>query len=235
MLPLLVTIMAMLAAPSPAPEASASPAAALTEIGHVEAHPACANIVVRANAAIADALANDSDLALTINRLRTSDLDSDNDLRRRNDFKDLQTLAGRIRMSAFGGTRDVKALRSIDAQTTDPVRKAELKAFSDALGGAIARQRIAATNLDKLLTIIDGERASAEARATMAVDQSTMNATDRSPNARPSMLQATLPTAPPRVDPLLRALADEFEQDTLAIRSDESDAAGHSDGATADC
>jgi hypothetical protein len=160
MLTVLVPLLAVLAAPNAAPASAApAPPSPLKEIGRVEALSVCSAIVVHANSAIGVALDNDHDLASTINRLRTTDLDVDNAIARRNGMNDLAALASRIRLAAAAGTAEIKRLRAMAAQTADPTRKSELKAFTDALGGAIVRQRKAGTDLARLLAIIDGRRA----------------------------------------------------------------------------
>jgi hypothetical protein len=245
MLSLLVPIFVALAAPSPVSTASAPPApSALREIGHVESLSICSAIVVHANSAISAALDNDSDLALVINRLRTTDLDDDNEIKRRNGMNDLATLTGRIRGSAAGGSAEVKRLRAITDQTTDPKRKAELKAFTDALGGAIARQRKAAVDLDKTLTVIDGRRAVEEVDTQEQVEQRASVGSDPThiDPARPSVMpepgairNPAAPTTPSRVDDVLRSMADDFQLRTQAILADEGVAADHSLSATTGC
>jgi hypothetical protein len=42
-------------------------------------------------------------------------------------------------------------------------------------------------------------------------------------------------TPPPRIDPMLRTLADDFAAQTQAILADEATAAQHTDGATSGC
>src|SRR5271154_6713856 len=87
----LVAALALDASPAPVPTPALTPAplesgapSKLKEIGRVNALPACAVIVVHANSAIDDALANDSDLAILINHLKTTDLKSaDNIFKRR--------------------------------------------------------------------------------------------------------------------------------------------------------
>jgi len=241
MLILLVPLLAALAAPSPvsSPSAPPAPPSPLKEIGHVEALSVCSAIVVHANSAISVALDNDRDLAIVINRLRTTDLDDDNQIKRRNGMNDLSTLAGRIRMAAASGNGEVKRLRAMAAQTTEPTRKAQLKAFADALGGAIARQRKAATDLDKMLTIIDGRRAVEEVNTPDLTGQRTSIADPARPSAMAIdagvMRNPAAPTTPSRVNDILRGVAEDFESRTSDILSDEGIAADHALGATTGC
>jgi hypothetical protein len=240
MLTALVLLLAVFAAPNPVPASAApAPPSQLKEIGHVESLSVCSAIVVHANSAIGAALDNDRDLALTINRLRTTDLDTDNAIARRNGMNDLATLAGRMRFAAAAGTAEIKRLRAMDARTADPTRKAELKAFADALSGAIVRQHKAATDLDAVLAIIDGRRAVEEMntpeltaqRASIAGPE-RVDALDReagvirNPVAGPGPLHA---------NDMLHAAADDFASRSQAILGDEGVAADHALGATTGC
>lgn len=247
MLIVLMPLLATLAAPSPVPSPSAPPAppSPLKEIGHVESLSVCSTIVVHANGAINAALDNDQTLALTINRLRTTDLDSESDLKRRNGMSDLWTLAGRIRMSAMAGTAEIKRLRTMAAQTTQPGRKAELSAFADALGGALARQRKAGQDLDHLLAIIDGRRAVeqvntqdlVEARDAIAGPAGgAMSTGNPGEPADPAVMRnIAAPAGPVHVNDILRTTADDFQARSQDILSDEGVAADHSLGATTGC
>jgi hypothetical protein len=178
-------------------------------------------------------------LALAINRLRTTDLDDSNEIKRRNGMNDLATLAGRLRTAAMGGMGEIKRLRAIAAQTTEPTRKAELKAFADALAGAIARQRKAGQDLDRMLTIIDGRRAVQEWNSPDLIQQRTAIADPNRPAAL-AMSDGTLrspvaPASPAPVDGVLRGFADDFTARTQDILGDEGVAADHSLGATTGC
>ncbi|MGD0474864.1 MAG: hypothetical protein ABSB70_16840 [Candidatus Velthaea sp.] len=239
MLIVLAPLVAVLAASDPMPAPSAPPPSPLKEIGHVQSLSVCSSIVVHANSAIAVALDNDRALALTINRLRTTDLDVDNAITRRNGMTDLETLASQIRTSAAAGSAEIKRLRTMAGQTADQNRKTELRAFTDALSGAIARQRKAGTDLARMLAIIDGRRAVEEidtpdwvaARAAVAEPErgETLDreaAVIRNPAA---------PTTPSLANPILRDAADDFAQRAQTIFADEGVAADHSLGATTGC
>jgi hypothetical protein len=240
MLTLLVPILVLLAAPSPAPSSDAPAPSPLKEIGRVQSVSVCSAIVVHANSAISSALDNDQDLALVINRLRTTDLDDSTEIKRRNGMADLSTLAGRIRMSAASGWAEIKRLRTMAAQTAEPTRKTELKKFADALSGAIARQRKAAVDLDRMLTIIDGRRAVedvdgpdlGEQRAAIVADPNRVTSSSIDPGL---MRNPAGPPAPSRVDDILRTVAEDFQSRTQAILSDEGTAADHTLGATTGC
>jgi hypothetical protein len=236
----LVPLLAALAAPNPAPASPApAPPSPLKEIGRVQSLSVCSAIVVHANSAIGAALDNDRDLALTINRLTTTDLDTENPISRRNGMNDLGTLAGRIRVTAAGGTAEIKRLRAIDARTEDPTRKAELKAFVDALSGAIVRQRQAATDLDAMLSIIDGRRAVEEVNTPeLTAQRASIAGPERADSIDREAGIMRNPVAPPgpvHANDMLHAAADDFRGRSAAILGDEGVAADHSLGATTGC
>ncbi len=246
MLTLLVPLLAALAAPAPLTAESPSPPvppSPLKEIGRVQSLSVCSAVVVHANSAIGEALDNDAQLALAINRLRTTDLDSTNEITRRNGMNDLSTLAGRIRTGAAAGTGEVKRLREIVATTSDPTRKAELKAFADALGGALARQRKAGVDLDRMLVIIDGRRAVEDVNTTEMVDERASIAAPsvgsrQAIGANPGLMRSAVAAPGPGHEPVdgyLHDAADDFTARTQVILSDEGIAADHALAATTGC
>jgi hypothetical protein len=240
MLIVLVPLLAALApALSPSSSPVPSPPSTLQEIGHVEALSVCSAVVVHANSAISVALENDSNLALMIRRLRTTDLDDDNPIKRRNGMNDLATLAGRIRAASVTGTGEIKRLRKMAAETTEPTRKVELKSFADALSGAITRQRKAAVDLDKMLAIIDGRRAVAEVNSSELADERTAiagAATNRTNLADDGVMRSPgAAGSADHVNDVLHSVADDFESRAHDILIDEGTAADHSLGATTGC
>jgi hypothetical protein len=229
MLSLLVPAMLLaLVDPSPTP---------LREIGSVRA-TVCTTIVVHANGAIADALANDQDLAILANRLRTTDIETSNEIERNHRMNDLMTLAQRIRTASSAGDAEVKRLRALADESTNPERKAELKKFADALGGALYRQKKEAVDLDKLVAVIEGRRASAEARATVSDANTGFGTAINQPGATTANYPSTpvsQPTESPGWNRMLRDAADDFATRLPLILSDEGVAADHSVGATTGC
>src|SRR6202011_2156393 len=146
---MLLPLVLALAAADPAPAASAPPGAAsaptpLKEIGRVRALPACVPIVAHANGAITQALENDRNLAILTTNLRATDFDKLNFIQRRNAIEALMKQAEAMRVASSAGDVEVKKLREYAVNSPDPQRKAELKAFADALGGALYRQKKAA-------------------------------------------------------------------------------------------
>src|SRR5471030_1877760 len=154
---LLPLVFALAGDPTPAPDTA--PPTPLREIGRVRSLSACATIVVHANSAITDALSNDQDLAVAVNHLRTTDIDGATAAERRKRLADLLSFAVRIRTLSSAGDAEVKRLRDMATAENDPERKVELKSFADALGGALFRQKLAADDLARAVTIIEGRQA----------------------------------------------------------------------------
>jgi hypothetical protein len=228
----LLVLVSLLGAETPSPVPSGPPPTPLREIGSVRA-TVCTTIVVHANSAISDALEDDQDLALIVNRLRTIDLDGANVIERHKRTNELMGLASKIRTAASAGDAEIKRLRDLAATSPDPKRKEELKAFADALGGAIYRQKKVAVDLDKLLTNLDGQRAAFEAR-NLAGESGDRFGTSGNPFYSPTPRPVESPTPPP-VNGQLREAADEFSSRTNLILTDEGTAADHSLGATTGC
>jgi len=174
-LPLLLAIALQTAStPAPAPEphpsaaASAEPqAGTLQEIGHVYSNGLCTAIVTRANSAISTTLRNDQTVTLVISTLHTRDFDSDNRLVHIRSLKELEHYATDLRVSAIHAGAQIQELRKMAAESTDPVRKEELKEFADALGGALQRQKKIGAELQGMLARIAGRDSFVQAYETM--------------------------------------------------------------------
>ncbi|MEA2665890.1 MAG: hypothetical protein QOI11_2834 [Candidatus Eremiobacteraeota bacterium] len=226
MLSILPLVVALATVPSPAPSSRPTP---LQEIGRVRALPACTPIVVHANGAITQALDNDRGLAILTNNLRAVDYDKLNSLQRRNAINALEKQASEIRINAGNADGEIKRLREYAAASNDPQRKAELKAFADALGGALVRQKRAANELMRDITIIQGRIDAAEARAILTRDSLTPE------NGMPVLPRAALPAPPNSWNETMRAIASALDDRTEAIVADEGVAADHSIAATSGC
>ncbi|GAC1544471.1 MAG: hypothetical protein NVS2B17_25560 [Candidatus Velthaea sp.] len=230
MITMLVPLIALLAADlSSGQTPTAGAPTPLKEIGRTQALPVCTTIVVHANSAIANALTNDQDVAIVINQLRTTDLDTANPMQWHRRTSDLYALASRIRTASSAGEAEVKRLRVLAAGSADPKRKDELKSFADALGGALYRQKRVAVDLDKALAIIDGRRAVDEAAELRPASMSGQFANTHA--GRPG-------TAFPQKESInesLRDISDEFTARTQLILNDEGVAADHTLGATSGC
>lgn len=228
MLSILPLVVALATAPSPAPAASARPTP-LQEIGRVRALPACTPIVVHANGAITQALDNDRGLAILTTNLRAIDFDRLNVIQRRNAINALDKQASEIRINAGNADGEIKRLREYAAASTDPQRKAELKAFADALGGALLRQKRAANEMMRDITIVQGRTEAAEARGIMARDIPAPE------NGMPALPRTSLLQAPSSWNETMRAIASGLDDRTEAIVADEGIAADHSIAATSGC
>ena len=72
-----------------------------------------------------------------------------------------------MRVASSAADGEIKKLREYAANSPDPKRKEELKAFADALGGALYRQKKAAVEFMRDVTIMRGREEAAEAREIM--------------------------------------------------------------------
>ncbi|MFN2461071.1 MAG: hypothetical protein ABR591_10345 [Candidatus Velthaea sp.] len=242
MLTLLPLVIALAGDPSPAPQpSSAPPPTPLKEIGRTRALPVCTTIVVHANGAITNALNNDQDLAIVINHLRTTDLDGANVMQHRERINDLVALAKKIRESSSAGDAEVKRLRDLAVASKDPQRKADLKAFADALGGALLRQKRAAVDLDKAITIMEGRRATAVLRSPEDSQPQALTPRGMSPQRPDNPLDQSNygPNGASRnvasQNAVLKTVANDLEARATPILIDEGVAADHSLGATTGC
>lgn len=155
-------------APAASPAADASAAAASTptgplkEIGHVYSNGSCTAIVVRANSAISSVLRNDQTINLMVVQLRNVNLDSPNRLQRLQGRRDLEKYADDLRQSAIHAIGEVQQLRQLAKDSADPVRKEELKGFSDALAGALQRQQKLGSEMQGMLARIAGRESAVD-------------------------------------------------------------------------
>ena len=246
---LVLAAVALSPSPSPSPDATATPAA-LRVIVTVHSSTSCAEILSHANAAIASALANDTSLAATIKALQAVELDG-NVIKHRNGLNDLGDYAKKINLEALAGDAEIKRLRKLAAESTDPQRKKELTAFANWLGGAMWRQRKVARDLNGFVATMDFYDMS-------TLDESEMNmnmALFGSPDTQPASIAETSPTgtirtiyggarggpiAPPReqrptYDSMAKAAGADFTLRLPAIANDESMAATHVGQALAGC
>ena len=229
---LLLPLLAALAGAPEAPSAGVPAPAKLEEIGRVRSLPACTPIVVRANSAISVALGNDSTLAILMTRLRNVDYDASNVVGRKHVRDDLMAFSKRLHDAAVAGEADVRKLRELAAASPNPDRKAELKAFADALGGAIFRQKRVAFDLDRAVVVQEGRAAAAELRGSQGIQSIT---DDLSAGRTTFNNQRTRGDTNSRFNGTLRDLADDFTERAQLIAVDEGTAAEHSLGATTGC
>jgi hypothetical protein len=223
----------MLLAAAPVPTAAPSDAPTpLTEIGRTRNAPICTAIVVHANGAITTTLDNDRTLAIITHNLRATNFDGLNSLQKRNAIEELLKTASTIRQNGKVADGEIKQLRAYAESATDPQRKAELKTFTDALGGALFRQTKEANEVVSALTILQSRGEAQEARGIMAANNQLPE------NVVPSSTTTTtqvLPDAPDSTNAFMRELADGLTERAPGIAGDEGVAADHSIAATSGC
>jgi hypothetical protein len=237
MLPIVVVLAAN---PNPPPSASPPPTK-LHVIGTVRAAPICTTIVVHANGAITQALDNDRTLAIVSVDLRTVDFDRQNSLQRRNVIDAMLKQTQVLRQSFHVADGEIKTLRRYAVASNDPQRKAELKAFADALGGALQRQERAAEEFDRNVTILRGREEAEEARAIERRDVRLGTAGMIPQRVLDRMDVQRSVVEPPRAprdgewNRTMQQIADVLDDRTHAIALDEGTAADHSIAATTGC
>jgi hypothetical protein len=210
--------------PSPSPTASEQP---LQVIGHVYSSGACTAIVMHANDAITTALHNDETVTLAVNTLRRVDLDSQNGIAKENGMRAIQRIADALRVSSDVAAKDITKLRELSGESKDAVRKTELKAFADALGGALHRQERIGSDLQTMLLRMYGRDSEEDAYAQIY----KMNP-QRIPLPEDYM-DAYFAPVPYNV--VARRFAVDLEHRTVDIAADESRAAEHVVGAVNGC
>jgi hypothetical protein len=230
---MLLPIVVALAAADPAPAASSAPRPTpLTEIGRVRALPACVPIVAHANGAITQALDNDRTLAVLTTNLHNTNFDKLNFMQRKNAIDALMKQAEAMRIASSAGDAEVKKLREYAVNSPDPKRKEELKTFADALGGALYRQKKAAVELMRDVTILQGREDAAEARGIMhAVNPVPPYAVAQAIASLPPIL----PGVPDSYNKQFKGIGDVLDDLTKGIQMDEGTAADHSIAATSGC
>ena len=231
MLSLLPLVVALASAPSPAPSTAPRPTP-LTEIGRVRTAPICTTIVVHANGAITSALDNDRTLAILTTNLRQTDFDRLNEIQLRNAINTLMDQAGKVRIAGKAADDEIKKLREYANASDDPERKAELKAFADALGGAIYRQTKAAAEFMRDVTIVQGRGDAADAREIQARDNP---GPDTAAAMHLNSQRALLPDPPKSYNQTMRSIGSDLTDLATKIAADEGIAADHSIAATSGC
>ncbi len=241
-------------APPPVPAPTAAPA--LKVIASVRSTPRCAEIVTHANSAIGSALNNDVQLQQLITRLRAFNLDDGNPIHRRNGLDALGEFAKNLTKQARSADDEVKRLRALAEKSTDPQEKKELKAFADAVGGALWRQQKIARDLNGYLASVDfqdmatfTEGQQQANRALFGVpDPYISTVADTRPNAgtdgRRNSIDPSTGMRPPPLghDPNVptatqeaTAAASDFASRLPDITLDENSAAQHVTGALSRC
>lgn len=238
------------------PPTTATPAPVLKVIANVRSTSRCAEIVTHANSAIGSALNNDVQLDQLITRLRAVNLDDGNPIHRRNALDALGEFAKNVTKQSRSADDEVKRLRALAEKSTDPQEKKELKAFADALGGALWRQQKIARDLNGYLAAVDFQDMAnfteGQMQANRAVfgvpDPYIATVADTRPNPGIDPNRASIDPATgmhpkplghdidhPSASQQATAAAKDFESRLPDITLDENGAASHVSAALARC
>jgi hypothetical protein len=204
----------------------------LKEIGRVRASAACGNIVVHANSAIFSTLRNDATLSLAINRLRNLDLEASS-LNLQKGIHELGRLADQLRDDANRGVAEIKRLRDLADRSSDPARKAELTEFTDALGGALYRQKKISMDLSGFVAYLQ-YHGMETADASQAKPDEAQTADYASSDGSPPPYYQT-PARHQTPNELAANAATDFADRMQSIGADEERASDHAEGAVTGC
>ncbi|MBD5654127.1 MAG: hypothetical protein IAI50_02970, partial [Candidatus Eremiobacteraeota bacterium] len=149
---------ATVASAAPDPVARAAALAPLREIGHVHARTAfCQAVFDRGGLATATALNNDASLAATSQYLSHVDLD-DNALNKPKAVSDMQRTYAALMAYARDAIDESKALRKLADDAPTPEQKAALIAYADAIGGALHRQELVASDYRRFAVYLEAHQ-----------------------------------------------------------------------------
>jgi hypothetical protein len=232
-----------------APSASPDPAPLKTIIT-VMSSPFCGQFATHVNAAIGAAVSNDRSLGTLVGTLRRPDLEG-SDLDRQAQLDRLTSLADAIYHQYRQGAAQVAQLRALEATTTDPDQKAELKAADDALGGALYRQHLIQRDLDGFLAYLNAGQMRTYSEDEKTVNEALFGEADPHQAALDMDLRTRAGTGhPPYTSPFDGLAGDETPHDDTryannaagafvtslaAIRGDELNAANHIETVSTHC
>lgn len=245
MLALLLLVATLVSpAPSPAPSASAGP---LKEIIRVHSTSLCDEFDSHVNAAIGSAVRNDMELAGLITSLSLPQIGddlNDNGLRRHRAIDSLVAYADALTADYKKGDAEVRRLRELAKNTTDPAQKIAIKASADSLGGALWRQKKIARDLDGFVAYLYmeemrwGDRSQVQILGATSQDSTPANNPVLEERQRlsqdgadgPPMIWTAMPGddhAPPDDRVLTQNAARDFKSRLGDITTDESNAAAN--------
>lgn len=221
---ILLAAVAATAVPSPTPSPAASPV--LKTIANIRASARCSDIVTHANNAIDSSLEDNHVISQSITELRMVNLDDGNLMHRNAGLAALRELASSLHKQSAAGDGEIKALRALAAKATDPQEGKELKAFADALGGAIGRQLKMARDFDGYLAYVDYLDNRGLSAGGSPMDNDFFAPDPYAPAAVRSRYSATA---------YAENAAKDFQARFPAIIRDENTAASHADAAFEGC
>jgi len=230
-LPLFLTF-ALTAAVEAAP--SAVPVT-LREIGRSRSpNGVCGNLVVHANSAIAAALHNDQVLARAIARLRSIDFEN-NALTRRNGLAELGRLAAELHDQSVHGDDELRRLDDLSGHSNE-TRHEEVRAFSDALGGAFSRQRAVASDLSGFLNFLEYRELRDVEGGIGDPNHGALDSLGRPASTLSGPPAVTSPyEASGSPNRMAQTAAGDFESRVAGVQLDETRAALHSEPAVTGC
>lgn len=203
----------------------------------------CGNLVVHANSAIDAALRDDVLVGRVIVRLRETDFD-DNALSKRSGVGELNRLAADLTDQALRGEAEIKRLREGAERKGGPGLSPELRAFADALGGALARQHKIGMDLNGFLTYLDyrdmrdiarPESSPGQRRGTPGSDPFGSTGAFGNPGAVPTPPPGTPYANAGTPKRMAAAAAMDFEARTAEVQNDEAKAEDHGEAAVSGC
>ena len=166
--------------------------------------------------------------------MRNVDFDRQNEIQRRNTLEAMLDQASKIRLSGKAADDEIKKLREYAKASTDPQRKAELKAFADALGGAIYRQTKAAKEFMADMAVMKGREDAAEVRGIRQAVQPPPDTFGGS-QVMAASNRVHVPDPPKSYNEAMRYVASTLTDLSTAIAADEGIAQDHSVAATSGC
>ena len=212
---------------SPAPLPAPSPAATtLPEIGRVRTSAACQAIIAQASVAITSAVRNDRRIVSLATVMDRVNVNATVGKDKTPAVDVLAQWAASIESDTGEAQAAIDRLRALAAASTDDTRKRELKAFADALSGAVARQKYAAHEVQRGLFLIGARSDVAAAREIEDADPfgGKVSATATEPGRRS-----------PSDAPKLRDMAATLVERMRMIKEDEHEGVRHEVGATNGC
>jgi hypothetical protein len=202
-------------------------------IGRARSKRFCTLETDRTNGAITVALTNDKIITAGIERLRAANLDRPGltIIEREKSMHDLRAIAAAVQTNLRAGSAQTDDLRALSVKEPDATRSPELKALADQLADTFARQRTIGADLAKMLTIVDGRYAAAQANlAAAGVMPETQE--EHASNGVESIDQRA---AHEPLNALFNDVADEFDGRVVEIGKSEDAAAVHAPKAVSGC